>query len=169
MLHLAPIAIRGEADLQEAVLRVTNVGPEIAITGKLLTRSALAPFSCEDVVTGYGKREDPEKTREQDPDQAVKDDDKTSVGGASSLNFNFLDEDEEGTETLAGRTEPAKDEISTMEPPSAFKKAAHNLPESSSPGKIETTRKKLLTESPRRREKEGAARVPFLGTLPEEE
>ena len=99
----------------------------------------------------------PEEPMDHKPDQAGKDNDKASVGGASSLlEFDFLDEDEEGTETLAGllnqrKTEPAEDETSTLEPPSAFMNAAHNLSESSSPGKIETTTKKLLTESPRKR------------------
>ena len=46
---------------------------------------------------------------------------------------------------------------------------AHNLPESSSLRKTEIPRKKLLTESSSRRRIEGAARVPFLGTLLEEE
>ena len=41
----------------------------------------------------------------QDPDQAGKDDDKTSVDAVLSLDFFFLDEDE--TETVAGTTEPA--------------------------------------------------------------
>ena len=73
---------------------------------------------------------------EQEPDQARRDDDKASVGGASSLELNFLDDDEEGADTLAGTIEPAEDETSTLEPPSAFMNAAHNLPESSSPGKM---------------------------------
>ena len=37
---------------------------------------------------------------EQDPDPAGRDDGSASVGGASSLNFNLLDDDEVGTETL---------------------------------------------------------------------
>ena len=45
--------------------------------------------------------------------------------------------------------------------------AAHNLLNSSSPGK--NIRKKLSADSQRRRKTEGAARVPLLGTLPEEE
>ena len=45
-----------------------------------------------------------------------KDDDKASVGGALILDFMLFDESEEGTETLAGTTESAKDEISTLEP-----------------------------------------------------
>ena len=44
-----------------------------------------------------------------------------------------------------------------------------NLPESSSPGNSKDNEQRLLMESPRRRRIEGAARVPFLGTLPEEE
>ena len=44
-----------------------------------------------------------------------------------------------------------------------------NLPESSSPGNSKDREQRLLMEPPRRRRIEGAARVPFLGTLPEEE
>ena len=44
-----------------------------------------------------------------------------------------------------------------------------NLPESSSPSNSKNPKQKLLMESPRRRRKEGTARVPFLGTLPKEE
>ena len=57
------------------------------------------------------------------------------MGGASSLDFNFSDDDKVGAETLAGTTEPAEDEISTLESPSAFLDITHDLPESSSPGK----------------------------------
>ena len=81
----------------------------------------------------------------------------------------MLDDDEVGTETLAGTTEPAEDETSTLEPLSAFMNLSHNLPESSSPRKTKATAKKLLMKSPRRRRIKSAARVPFLGTLPEEE
>ena len=66
-------------------------------------------------------------------------------------------------------TEPAEDETSTLEPPSVFMYTAHNFPESSFLGKTETTRKKVLPESPRRRRIEGAARVSFLGTLSKED
>ena len=44
-----------------------------------------------------------------------------------------------------------------------------NLPESSSPGNSRNHEQRILMESPRRRRIEGSARVPFLGTLPEEE
>ena len=44
-----------------------------------------------------------------------------------------------------------------------------DLPESSSPGNSKAREQRLLMESPRRKRIEGAARVPFLGTLPEEE
>ena len=102
-------------------------------------------------------------------DQVGRDDDRASVGGASSLDFNFLVDHEEGTETLAGATEPEEDETSTLEPPSAFMDITHNLPAISSPGKTKTIIKTFLTESTRSRRIEGAARVPFLRTLPEEE
>ena len=77
-----------------------------------------------------------EEPVEQDPDQAGKDDDKASVGCASSLDF-FFDEDE--TEIVTGTTEPAGDEICALEQPSAFMNTARNLPESSSAGKSKTT------------------------------
>ena len=44
-----------------------------------------------------------------------------------------------------------------------------NLPESSSPDISRNNEQRILMESPRRRRIEGSARVPFLGTLPEEE
>ena len=182
-LDLAPTMLRCKADLQDAALIIMNVRPELAINGKLLTRTALAPFACEEVTIRYGERDDrpagelvvpkfpveamsyeegssgsdksaqrhdeekedrqPEKPVEQDPDQAGKYDDKVSVGGASRLDFNLLDEDEEGTETLAGTIEAAEDEVFLLEPPSAFMNAAHNLLESRSPGKIDTATKKF--------------------------
>ena len=65
--------------------------------------------------------------------------------------------------------EPADEGTSTLEPPSAFMEMKRNLPESSSPGNSKDNEQRLLIESLRRRRIEGAARVPFLGTLPEEE
>ena len=67
------------------------------------------------------------------------------------------------------QTEPANKGTSTLEPPSAFAEMKRNLLESSSPGNSKDNEQRLLMESPRRRRIEGAARVPFLGTLPEEE
>ena len=51
----------------------------------------------------------------------------------------------------------------------AFMGTSRNLPESSSPSNSKNTEQNLLMESPSRRRIEGTARVPFLGTLPEEE
>ena len=106
---------------------------------------------------------------EQDPDQAGRHDHGASVGGASSLDLNFSDDDKVGAETLAGTIEPVEDETSTLEPPPVFMDITHDLPESSSPGNTKFFLKKLLTESPCRKRKKGAARLPFLGTLPENE
>ena len=132
-LDLAPTMMRCKENLQKAALIIMNVRPELAINGKLLTRTALALFACEEVVIRYGEREDrpagelvmpklsveamsyeegpsgsgksaqrhdeeqedrqPEKPVEQNPDQAGKDGDKASVGGASRVDFNFLDEE----------------------------------------------------------------------------
>ena len=92
-----------------------------------------------------------EEPKQQDPDQAGKDGDKASTGGVSSIDFIFLDDFEIGTVTLEGTTEPAEDETSTLEPPSASMNISRNLTESSSPGKLKTIETKLLMESPRRR------------------
>ena len=106
---------------------------------------------------------------QQDPHQAGKDHDEVSTGGRSSLNFNFLDDFEIGTETLEGTTGPAEGGTSTLQPPSTFMDISRILLESSSYGKLKTTEMKLFMKSPRRRRIEGTARVPFLGTLPAEE
>ena len=58
-------------------------------------------------------------------------------------------------------TEPENEGTSTLEPPSAFAEMKRNLLESSSPGNSK--------DNEQRRRIEGAARVPFLGTLSEEE
>ena len=87
----------------------------------------------------------------------------------SSLDFNFLNDFENGTDTLEATTEPADEGTSTLKPQSAFMGTNRNLPESSSPSNSKSTEQKILMESPRRRRIEGTARVPFLGTLPEEE
>ena len=73
------------------------------------------------------------------------------VGGVSGLDFSFLDGDE--VETVAGKTKPVEDENFTLKAPSAFMIAIHNLPESSSPSKIEATTKQLVIESSHRRKK----------------
>ena len=44
---------------------------------------------------------------QEDPDQAEKEDDKTSTGGISSLDFNFLSDFENNADVLEA-TEPAK-------------------------------------------------------------
>ena len=66
-------------------------------------------------------------------------------------------------------TEPADEGTSTLKPPSAFTETKRNLPESSSPVNWKNNEQRFLMESRRRRRIEGSARVPFLGTLPEEE
>ena len=105
---------------------------------------------------------------QQEPDQAEKEDNKASTGGVSSLDFNFLSDFEGGAAALE-TTEPADEGTSTLKPLSAFIETSRNLPEDGSPSNSKDTEKRLLLESPRRRRTEGAVRVPFLGTLPEEE
>ena len=113
---------------------------------------------------GQGGSRQSEKPMQQEPDQAEKEDDKASTGGMSSLDFNFLSDLENGTDTLEATTEPAE-----LEHPSDFIEKNRNLPASSSPSNSKNTEKKLLVESPMKRRIEGTARVSFLGTLPEEE
>ena len=119
----------------------------------------------DDVQGGSRLLEEP---MQQEPDQAEKEDDKTSTGGVSSQDFNFFSDFESGADALE-TTEPADEGTSTLEPPSAFIETSRNLVESGSPSNSKDTEQRLLMESPRRRRIEGAVRVLFLGTLPEEE
>ena len=105
---------------------------------------------------------------QQGNDRADREDDRASTRGISSLNFNFLNDFENNADTLEA-AEPADEGTSTLEPPSAFMKMKRNLPESSSPGNSKGNDQRLLMESSRRSRIEGAARVPFLGTLTEDE
>ena len=105
---------------------------------------------------------------QQGTDQADREDDKASTGGISSLDFNFLSDFENYADMLEA-AEPADKGTSTLEPSSAFMEMKRNLLESSSPGNSKDNEQRLLMESPRRRRVEGAARVPFLGTMPEKE
>ena len=57
-LNLAPMVMRGKADLQKAALIKMSVKKELAISGKLLTRSALPPFGREEVKIKHGENED---------------------------------------------------------------------------------------------------------------
>ena len=106
---------------------------------------------------------------QQDHDQAEKEDDKASTGGMSSLDFNFLSNFENGTETVEGTTEPAEEVTSARKPPSAFIEIYRNSLENRSPSNSKNAEKKFLMESPRRRRIEGTVRKPYLGTLPEGE
>ena len=58
-MDLALIVMRDKVHLQEAALIVMNWRPELAITGKLLTSTAQAPFGCDEVKRRYGYLEDP--------------------------------------------------------------------------------------------------------------
>ena len=209
-LNLAPMVMRGKAELPEASLIVSSVKLGLTVGGTLQTRNTLATFGHEEVKLVHGEEEDqsagrlnvpkfPDGTRteeqgpsksgknlerddgqggsrrseehmQQDSDQAGKEDDKASTGGVSSLNFeNFHSDFANGMDALEATTGPADEGTSMLEPPSAFMGTNRKLPESGSPGNSKDTEQKLLMESPRRIRIEGAARVPFLGTLPEEE
>ena len=46
-LDLAPMVMRGRADLQEASLILISVKPELIVSGKLHTRTVLAPLAAK--------------------------------------------------------------------------------------------------------------------------
>ena len=117
---------------------------------------------------GQGGSRQTEEPMQQVADQAGGQDDRASTGGVSSLDFNIFSNLENDADTLE-MNEPADEGISTPESPSAFMEMKRNLPESGSPGNSRNNEQKILMESPRRRRIEGSTRVPFLGTLPEEE
>ena len=105
---------------------------------------------------------------QENPDQAEKEDDKASTGEISSLDFNLFSDFEYNADALE-TTEPANEGTSTLEPQSTFAEKKGNLLESSSSGNSKDNEQRILMESPRRRRIEGAARLPCLGTFPEEE
>ena len=55
-LDLAPMIMRGKADLPEASLILTSVRPELTVGGTLQTRTVLAPFGSEEVKFTERKR-----------------------------------------------------------------------------------------------------------------
>ena len=57
-LNLAPMRMRGRAELPEASLSLTSVKPELTAGGTLRTRTFLAPFGYEEIKLVYGEEED---------------------------------------------------------------------------------------------------------------
>ena len=57
-LDLAPMIMRGKADLPEASLISTSVKPELTVGGTLQTRTMLAPFGHEEVKVIHEEEED---------------------------------------------------------------------------------------------------------------
>ena len=53
-LDLAPMMIRGKAELPEASLILTSVKPELTVGGTLRTRTMLAPFGYEKIKVVRG-------------------------------------------------------------------------------------------------------------------
>ena len=157
--------VHGEEEDKSAGRRIIPKFPEWAKTEKQRPSNSKDTSEGDDAQGGSRQSEEPMK---QDTDQADKEDDKASTGGVSSLDFNFLSDFENIVDTLEA-TEPANEGTSTLEPPSDSMEMKRNLPESSFPGNSKENEQRLLMESSRRRRIEGAARVTFLGTLPEEE
>ena len=158
--------VHGEEEDESAGTLIIPKFPEGADNEKQGPSSSKKDMS-EGVDEQGGSRQ-AEEPMQQDASQAGGEDDRASTGGISSLDFNFLSDLENNADTLEA-TEPADEGTSTLEPPSAFTELKRNLPESSSPGNSRNNEQRILMESPRRRRKEGSSRVPFLGTLPEEE
>ena len=158
-------SVHGEEEDKSAGRLIIPKFPEGAKTEKQGPSNSKDTSEEDDGQGGSRRLEEP---MQEDPDQVEKEDDKASTGEVSSLDFNFLSDFENNAHTLQA-TELAIEDTSTLEPPSAFAKIKWNLPESSSPGNSKDNKQKFLMKSPRRRRIECAARVPFLGTLPEEE
>ena len=57
-LDLAPMVMRGKAELPEASLILTSVEPGLTVGGTLQTRIMLAPFGHEEVQVVHGEEED---------------------------------------------------------------------------------------------------------------
>ena len=158
--------VHGEEEDRRAGILIIPKFPEGTDNDKQGPSSSKKDMSEGD--DGQGGSRQTEEPMQQDASQAGGEDDRASTGGASSLDFNIFSDLENNADTLE-TTEPADEGISTLEPPSAFMEMKRNLPESSSPGNSRNNDQRILMESPRRRRIEASARVPFLGTLPEEE
>ena len=57
-LNLAPMRMRGRAELPQASLILNSVKQELTVGGTLRTRTFLAPFGCEDIKRVHGEEED---------------------------------------------------------------------------------------------------------------
>ena len=57
-LNLAPMRMRGRAELPEASLILTKVKQELTVGGTLQTRNFLAPFGYEEIKVVHGEEED---------------------------------------------------------------------------------------------------------------
>ena len=158
--------VHGEEEDRSAGILIIPKFPEGTDNDKQGPSSSKKDMSEGD--DGQGGSRQTEEPMQQDASQAGGEDDRASTGGASSLDFNIFSDLENNAYRLEA-TEPADEGISTLEPPSVFTEMKWNLPESSSPGKSRNNEQRILMESPRRRRVEASARVPFLGTLPEEE
>ena len=156
--------VHGEEEDRSAGTLIIPKFPEGADNDKQGPSSSKRDMSEGD--DGQGGSRQTEELMQQDAIQAGGEDDRASTGGVSSLDFNIFSDLENNADTLE-TTEPADEGISTLEPPPALMEM--KLPESSSPGSSRNNEQRILMESLRRRRIEGSARVPFLGTFPEEE
>ena len=81
-MNLAPMRMRGRAELPEASLILTSVKPELTVGGTLQMRTFLAPFGYEEIKIVYGEVEDqsagsliilkfPEGVRTEEPGSSI--------------------------------------------------------------------------------------------------
>ena len=57
-LDLEPTVMRGKVNLQGAALIVMSLKPELAMSGKLVTRTAIALFGSEEIKIKHVEEED---------------------------------------------------------------------------------------------------------------
>ena len=152
--------VHGEEEDGSAGTLIIPKFPEGADTEKQGPSSSKKDTSEGD--DGQGGSRQTEEPMQQDANQAGGEDDRASTGGVSSLDFNFLSDFENNADTLEA-TEPADEGASTLEPPSAFYRNETEFAGDQLSGQFEKkNEQKILKESPRRRRREGSARVPFL-------
>ena len=109
--------VRGEDEDQSADRLVVPKFPDGARGEEQGPSSSGNKPRRDDGQRGSRRSEEP---MQQDPDQAEKEDDKASTRGISTLDFNFLSDFENGTDTLEATTEPADEGTFTLDSPVAF-------------------------------------------------
>ena len=121
-----------------------------------------------EVNDGPGGSRQSKESMQQDPDQAEKEDDKSSTGGVSSLDFNFLSDFENGADTLE-TTEPADKGTSTLEPSSPSMEKNRISKRAALRAILKTMNKDSSYNHQGQEEEKALPEYLSLGTLPKEE